>query len=196
MFVPRTRLKTSHSTDSILKSVNVSDVQRQAIPPIHPRARLLNHQDHLNRSLTVNMTQSNGDSDQNTTINSKRSLKESQIDSPNSFASDTSNDILIIEDLSRPSPSKSQSDTLYMMNQQNSLNNRNSNVGSNEQLFNIEWEKIISVDEQNDKMIEHFKFQVDSLTLKIENISEEDAHLANEIVNKIDGFSKLNLVSN
>ena len=61
-------------------------------------------------------------------------------------------------------------------------------------LLQKEWEKIVLFDEQNDQMIENLKFQVDSLNMKMENISDEEAHLAKELAAQIDGYSQMNSV--
>ena len=143
----------------------------------------------------------------------KRTLKESRIDSPDSMKSNTNTkDEQIIENSAQKDQTGSQSEAFSRISQlketqaqqqqqqqqKTNINNKNLNTSNiddiNEQQILIEWEQINFIDDQHDKIIDNLKFQVDSLTLKMESLTEDDAHLAGEFVNQLDGFGKMNLV--
>jgi hypothetical protein len=197
MFVTKSRLKTSKSTDSMLNGSSFSNnnhmyfIKERLISPLK--------NENLNRSQTANLIQNNGDLNQNRILNN-RTFKEAHIEISESLQPDSSN---INE---RKIDSQFQEDQIksqFRMNQlneaQSQSNEQNKKINSddniNEQQMLIEWEQINFVDDQHDKIIDNLKFQVDSLTIKMESLTEDDLHLANEFVNQLDGCGKMNLVN-
>ena len=211
MFAARTRLKASKSTDSILNVTGFPNSSHLIF--LNDRSNFLNQTESLNRSQTANLAQNSAEVNLIRNIN-KRTFKESRIDSPDSIKSNTNNiDEQILENSAQKDQTGSQSEAFSRINQlketqaqhqqqqqqqKTNINNKNLNTSNiddiNEQQILIEWEQINFIDDQHDKIIDSLKFQVDSLTLKMESLTEDDAHLANEFVNQLDGFGKMNLV--
>ena len=204
MFIAKSRLKTSQSTDSILNATAFPNVYF-----LNERINFLKQNENLNRSQTANLTI--GDLSQSKNLNNTKIFKESQIDDQESLKADIVNNSKI-ESPSQKDQIKSQSEALFRMNQlketqhlsneqqqksnNNNINNTfNNSDRINEQQIHIEWEQINFVDDQHDKIIDNLKFQVDSLTIKMESLTEDDVDLANEFVNQLDGFGKMNLVT-
>ena len=191
MFVTKSRLITSKSTDSMLNGSSFSNNNHVYFTKERFIFPLKN--ENLNRSQTANFIQNN-------VILNNRTFKEAHIENPESLQADISNinerkiDSQFQEDQIKSQFRMNQlNETQSQSNEQNQKINSDENI--NEQQMLIEWEQINFVDDQHDKIIDNLKFQVDSLTIRMEGLTEDDVHLANEFVNQLDGFGKMNLVN-
>ena len=145
MFVTKSRLKTSKSTDSMLNGSSFSNNNHMFFIKERFSSPLKN--ENLNRSQTANFIQNNGDLNQNRILNN-RTFKEAHIESPESLQPDIS--IYINERKIESQFQEDQIKSQFRMNQLNEAQSQsneqhqkiNSDENINEQQMLIEWEQI------------------------------------------------------